>query len=432
MSRVFALSDGNSFYCSCERVFDPALHGRPVIVLSNNDGCAIARTPEAKALGVKMGAPWHLIRESFTAAGGVARSSNYALYGDMSRRVNQVYRQFSPEVEVYSIDESFLDFTQEPDPAATARRMRRQVLQWTGIPTCVGLGPTKTLAKLANWAAKRLPELEGVCDFTRAADRNRAMETIAVEEVWGVAGASARKLAGAGVTTAAQLRDIDPRQARALLTVVGERLVWELRGVACLPLELEPPARQGIAVTRCFGRLVTTLDEGLEAIRTYAARAGEKLRQHGVATTHMYVALETAEHRPELPQRHDGTTVRFVEPTQDTLILLGGASAGMRRIWRDGYSYYRAGVIMDDLVAAEAAPKAWVVEHDRERRARLMETLDGLNARFGRRTIFPAGAGVKQGWTLRANLKSRHFTSRLDELPIAGSGPAATGAVAGP
>ena len=270
--RVFALSDGNAFYCSCERLFDPSLRSRPVIVLSNNDGCAIARTAEAKALGVKMGDPWHKIRERFEAAGGVARSSNYALYGDISRRLNVVYRQFSPEVEVYSIDESFVDLGHEADPAGAAREMRRTSLQWTGIPTCVGLGPTKTLAKLANWAAKRLPELDGVCDLSNPEVRNAAMATIPAAEVWGVGGASAAKLAAAGVTTAAQLRDLDPRQARAFLTVVGERLIWELRGVSCLPLELEPPPRQGIAVTRCFGRLITKLEEALEAIRTYAAR----------------------------------------------------------------------------------------------------------------------------------------------------------------
>ncbi len=419
MSRVFALSDGNAFYCSCERLFDPSLRDRPVIVLSNNDGCAIARTAEAKALGIKMGDPWHKIRERFQAAGGVARSSNYALYGDISRRLNVVYRGFSPEVEVYSIDESFIDLSHAPDPAAAAREMRRTSLQWTGIPTCVGLGPTKTLAKLANWAAKHLPELEGVCDFRGPAARNAAMATIPVIEVWGVGRASATRLAGAGVETAAQLRDMDPRQARKLLTVVGERLVWELRGQSCLPLELVPPQRQGIAVTRCFGRMVTTLDEGLEAIRSYAARAGEKLRQHGVAGAHLYVGLETAEHRPDLPQHSPGATIRFVEPTNDTLILSAAAAGGLRRIWRDGYSYYRAGVLMDDLVPATSAARAWVVEHDREKRERLMTALDGINSRFGRRTIFSAGAGVRQGWRTRAGLKSAHFTTQLAELPIA-------------
>ena len=422
MTRVFALSDGNSFYCSCERLFDPSLRDRPVIVLSNNDGCAIARTPEAKALGIRMGDPWHKIRQPFEAAGGVARSSNYALYGDMSRRLNEVYRRFSPEVEVYSIDESFVDLGHEADPAGAAREMRRTSLQWTGIPTCVGLGPTKTLAKLANWAAKRTPELGGVCDFTSASMRDQAMISISSAEVWGIGGASARRLAGAGVETAAQLRDMDPRQARKLLTVVGERLVWELRGQSCFPLELVLPRRQGIAVTRCFGRMVTTLHEGLEAIRSYAARAGEKLRQHGVVGSHLYVGLETAEHRTDLPQYSPGTTIRFVEPTNDTLILCEAASSGLRRIWRDGYSYYRAGVLMDDLVPVESAPRAWVVQHDRAKRERLMEALDTLNSRYGRRTVFPAGAGVHQGWTTRAQKKSASFTTRFADLPVAAAG----------
>ena len=283
----------------------------------------------------------------------------------------------------------------------------------------MGLGPTKTLAKLANWAAKRMPELEGVCDFTSGQARDQAMTTIPAAEVWGVGSASARRLADAGIESAAQLRDMDPRQARKLLTVVGERLVWELRGQSCLSLELVPPRRQGIAVTRCFGRMVTTLDEGLEAIRSYAARAGEKLRQHGVAGSHLYVGLETAEHRTDLPQYSPGTTIRFVEPTSDTLILSEAASSGLRRIWRDGYSYYRAGVLMDDLVSAQNAPRAWLVQHDRARRERLMKALDGLNARYGRRTVFPAGAGVRQGWTTRTGRKSAHFTTRLEDLPTA-------------
>ena len=323
-------------------------------------------------------------------------------------------------MDVYSIDENFVDMGHEADPVAAAREMRRTSLKWTGIPTCVGLGPTKTLAKLANWAAKRTPELEGVCDFTSSSARNEAMANIPAAEVWGVGGASARRLAGAGVETAAQLRDMDPRQARKLLTVVGERLVWELRGQSCLSLELVPPRRQGIAVTRCFGRMVTTLDEGLEAIRAYAARAGEKLRQHGVAGSHLYVGLEAAEHRTDLPQYSPGTTIRFVEPTSDTLILCEAASSGLRRIWRNGYSYYRAGVLMDDLVPARDASRAWVVKHDREKRERLMEAIDGLNTRYGRRTVYPAGAGVRQGWVTRAERRSAGFTTRIQELPSAG------------
>ena len=245
--RVFALSDGNSFYCSCERVFDPRLEGRPVIVLSNNDGCAVARTPEAKALGIEMGAPWFKIRKLCEANGVVARSSNYVLYGDMSRRMNEIYRAHAQDVEVYSIDESFLDFTGIIDPADQARAMRRTVRQWTGIPTCVGLGPTRVLAKAANHLAKKRPELEGVCDLTSAAARDRLLPQLAIEDVWGVGRASAVKLRAIGVTTAGDLRGLDARVARQLLTVTGERLVREMNGVLCQELEIEPPGRKGIA-----------------------------------------------------------------------------------------------------------------------------------------------------------------------------------------
>ena len=248
MTRTYALSDGNSFYCSCERVFDPSLIGRPVVVLSNNDGCVVARTPEAKALGIPMGAPWFQIRDAYLKAGGKVRSSNYALYGDMSRRVNSVYETFAKSVEVYSIDESFLDLSDAPDPVALCRTMQSQVLQWTGIPTCVGLGPTRTLAKAANHLAKKRPEFGGVCDLSDADERARLLATIEIGDVWGVGRALTARLRGHGVTNAAELAALPPKSARRIMTVTGERLVLELQGVRCLDLDEAPPSRQGIAV----------------------------------------------------------------------------------------------------------------------------------------------------------------------------------------
>ena len=291
--RVFALSDGNSFYCSCERVFDPRLEGRPVIVLSNNDGCAVARTPEAKALGVEMGAPWFKIRKLCEANGVVARSSNYALYGDMSRRLNEIYRAHAQDVEVYSIDESFLDFTGMIDPVGHARTMRRTVRQWTGIPTCVGLGPTRTLAKAANNLAKKRPELQGVCDLRSVEARERLLPQLSIEDVWGVGRASAGKLRAIGVTNAADLCGLDARVARQLLTVVGERLVREMNGVLCQDLEVEPPRRKGIAVTRSFGAPITRLEDMLEATAFYnagPARVERLGRVPDIAETRNYVA----------------------------------------------------------------------------------------------------------------------------------------------
>ena len=230
--RVYALSDGNSFYCSCERVFDPSLIGRPVVVLSNNDGCVVARTPEAKAMGVPMGAPWFQIRDDYLKAGGRVRSSNYALYGDMSRRVNAVYERFADEVEVYSIDESFLDLTHAPDPEEHARRMRATVLRWTGIPTCVGIGPTRVLAKAANHLAKKRPELDGVCDLTDPERRQALLATLDIGDVWGVGRALSARLGAHGVRTAADLAAMPPKSARQVLTVSGERITLEQIGRA--------------------------------------------------------------------------------------------------------------------------------------------------------------------------------------------------------
>ena len=417
MDRVFALSDGNSFYCSCERVFQPTLEGRPIIVLSNNDGCAIALTPEAKALGIEMGAPWFKIRDFCQANGVVVRSSNYVLYGDMSRRVNEVYRRFSDEVEIYSIDESFLDFTGLPDPVAHARDMRRTVRRWTGIPTCIGLGPTRVLAKVANHLAKKRPELDGVCNLTTRVEQDRLLPLVAIKDVWGVGRASVAKLSAVGVSTAADLRRLEPAVARSLLTVTGERLVRELNGVPCQNLELTSPVRKGIAVTRSFGQAVTTLPEMLQATTFYAARAGEKLRRHGVLAPHLSVFFHTGEFR-DGPRRSVSGLGRLHEPTSDTLELVRAAASATRTLWADGYRYAKAGVILDGLLRPDQAPRALVDAPD-ERREALMAALDDINSRFGRGALFPGSIGVRRAWTLKADMRSPAYTTRLAETPIA-------------
>ena len=417
MTRVYALSDGNSFYCSCERVFDPALEDRPVIVLSNNDGCAIALTPEAKALGVKMGDAWFQIRDQCRAQGIIARSSNYTLYGDMSRRVNEVYRAFADEVEVYSIDESFMDFTGLPDPAESARAMRRTVRRWTGIPTRIGLGPTRVLAKAANHLAKKRPGLDGVCDLTTAEARDRLLPLLPITDVWGVGRASAAKLTAIGVHTAADLRALDARTARQLLTVTGERLVRELNTIRCQELEMEPPIRKGVAVTRMFGKPITRLDDMLQATAFYAARAGEKMRRHDVVGTDLIVFFHTSRFA-EGPGSSVSTVVRLREPTSDTLELVRAARLATRRLWADGFRYAKAGVMLNDLIRPTNAPRALIDRSD-PRRETLMGTLDDINSRFGRGALIPASTGLKRAWTVRADMKSPAWTTRLNETPLA-------------
>jgi DNA polymerase V len=416
--RVFALVDGNSFYCSCERLFAPKLRDRPVIVLSNNDGCAVARTPEAKALGIKMGAPFFQIRDLCRAEGVAVFSSNYTLYGDMSRRMNEIYHQFAPEVEVYSIDESFLDITgiRETDRAAYGQEIRARVRDWTGIPTCVGIGPTKTLAKLANRTAKNHPELQGVCDFTDEVLRESLLPGIPVEDLWGIGKASAARLTAAAIGTVGQLRDMAPRYARQLLTVVGERMVLELNGVSCLPLESVAPQRKGIAVTRSFGRSIVRFPEMREAVAAYATRAAEKLRRHRVAAVQGYVFMHTNKFNGD-PFRHVGKALSFLEATDDTHELVTAAVGAAQAAWQDGFRYAKAGLVLTELMPIATVQKSLLVGFDREKRAALMEALDSLNQRYGRGTLYPAAAGVKREWQTKFERKSPRYTTQWQELP---------------
>lgn len=425
MTASFALIDGNSFYCSCERVFDPKLRGKPVIVLSNNDGCAVARTSEAKALGIKMGAPMFKIRELCKREGVIVFSSNYALYGDMSRRMNTVYERFASDIEVYSIDESFLDMT----PVAPEHReelgrdLRATVSTWTGVPTCVGIGPTKTLAKLANKIAKSTPQLRGVCDLTSEEARREWLPLVALEDIWGVGRASQAKLGAFGCKTAADVAGLDPRLARQTLTVVGERIVHELRGRPCIDLEAVAPTRKGCAVTRSFAGRVESLEMMQEAVAAHATRLGEKLRHHGLATDHVTVFFHTSPFDSG-PSRSVSTTVDFPEPSNDTLVLVRSAKWGARRIWKPGYRYAKAGLMTVDLVAPAVSQRALIGALDREKSGKLMAALDACNQKHGRGTVYPAAAGIarqQKAWSTKFEMRSPRFTTRLNEVPIVGN-----------
>lgn len=419
MTRVIALSDGNCFYCSCERVFEPALEGRPLIVLSANDGNAIARTPEAKALGIKMGDPYFQIRDLCRREGVVVRSSNYALYGAMSRRVNAVYEQFAPNVQVYSIDESFIDVSGFADPAGHVRQMRQTVRRWTGIPTCVGLGPTKTLAKVANHTAKKNAAFDGVCDLTDAALRAAVLSAMAVEDVWGVGPASAAKLQRLGVKTAADLRDMDPRLARQVLTVVGERIIHELRGQPCLSWEEAPSGRKGCAVTRSFGQPLTSMQDVSEAVAGFAFRVGEKLRRNRIAAPRLTVFMHTNPFAKTGAPHSASGAIAFPQPTNDALELVAGARQVVRRIWKQGPRYSKAGVICEGLVPVDEVQMSAFVGRGLEASERLMGAVDELNRRFGRGSVFVASTGVAKAAAQKSAWRSPRYLSRVDELPIA-------------
>ena len=424
MSRALALIDGNSFYCSCERVFDPRLNKVPVIVLSNNDGCAVARTAEAKALGIRMGEPYFKIRDLCRREGVRVFSSNYALYGDMSGRANAIYERFARDIEIYSIDESFLDLTDvvPGQRVELARDMRSTVRSWTGLPTCVGIGPTKTLAKLANHIAKKVPRLDGVCDLSDEADRDRWLARVPLAEIWGVGRASQARLATLGCQTVADVRDLDPRGVRKGMTVVGERIIYELRGVSCIDMETVAPTRKGCAVTRCFSGRVDDLATIEQAVASHATRLGEKLRRGALGTDHVTVFYHTSEHDVGAPQRSISTCVTLAEASNDTLVLVKAATAGARRVWRSGYRYSKAGVITVDLVPLAASQRALpgVGRLDREKGGALMDAIDACNRRFGRGAVVPAKADVEptKTWSTKFEMRSPRYTTQFDELPM--------------
>lgn len=417
---TFALVDGNNFYVSCERVFDPRLEGVPVGVLSNNDGCFVARSAELKALGVKMGQPLLQVRDIVRHHRVKVLSSNYTLYGDMSSRVVDVLGQHAPALEVYSIDESFLDLTGVPgDLLAYGREIRATVRRWTGIPTCVGIAPSKTLAKLANFVAKKaLTDDSGVCDLRDPDHRARLLRRIPVGEVWGVGSRTVEKLSRLSVHTAADLAALDPKLARQALTVTGERMVHELRGHACLPLDLAPPPQKALAVTRSFGEPVTDWEIMREAVTSYATRAAEKLRAAGLAAEVLQVFMHTSSFRGDPPYSNAASSTLRPQ-SDDTLVLIEAASRAAERIWRNGFRFSKAGVILSGLVRATHVQATLLDEVDRPRRARLMAAMDAINREHGRGALVPAGTAATAGWRMRRGQCSPAYTTRLEDIPVA-------------
>jgi len=414
-----ALVDGNNFYVSCERVFNPRLEGIPVVVMGNNDGIIVSRSNEAKALGIPMGAPAFKLRDLMRRHNVRAFSSNYALYADMSQRMVETLSTFTPEIEVYSIDESFLNFEgmDHLDLNAYGQDIRATVKQWTGIPVCVGIGPTKTLAKLANHCAKKIPEFNGVCDLGDMALRDHILLRLPVSEVWGIGPAATAKLANLGVHSVHDLRAMAPRLAREVLTVAGERILRELNGVACLSLEHVPSARKGIASTRSFSRPVTEFADMQEAMASYATRAAEKLREQRLVAQHLAVFMHTNRFNND-PSYANSLGFHLPEATADTFALIHHATWAAKRIWRDGYRYSKAGVMLNGLVSPARAQRTLFNVMHANKSARLMTALDAINGRMGSDTLRPAGMGIKRGWQVRFDLKSPAWTTNWNHIPI--------------
>ena len=419
---TFALVDGNNFYVSCERVFKPTLEGRPIVVLSNNDGCAVARSAEVKALGVKMGTPWFQMQTLARRHGIIALSSNYELYADLSDRMMGVLAQFSPDQEIYSIDECFLsmDGFAHVDLMAYGRDIRERVRSWVGIPVCVGFAATKTLAKLANHCAKKgLAGRDSVCDFGRlTADQRYALfATIPVGEVWGVGRRLSAQLEEQGIGTVEALRTADPKVLRQRYSVVLERTHAELNGESCLTLDEAVANKQQIMSSRSFGQYVYDLDALKEAVASYISVAAHKLRRQHSVTGMVQVYIRTNPFKAAAPQYQRGLNVPLPEPTDDTLRLIRVAHWALKRIYRPGYAYQKAGVCLMNL--SDAATVQMSLFSPGKDTTRLMSTIDRINATFGRGTLHSAAEGVRKEWTMKREMKSPAYTTRWDQLPQA-------------
>jgi len=426
---LFALVDVNNFYVSCERVFQPKLEEVPMVVLSNNDGCAVARSAEVKALGVKMGTPWFQMQALARKHGIQAYSSNYTLYGDMSNRVVQVLRGFTPNLEVYSIDESFLQIEtvlkQHQDTIELGQKIKQQVKDTTGLPVCVGIGASKTLAKLANHLAKKHKQFAGVCDVN-AMDKEELyqwMSETEVAEVWGIGRQLAKKLKAQHIHSVFDLLQASPQAMRQQFGVVMERLCYELRGVSCLQLEEVAPAKQQIIASRSFGKLVTSHVELAESVATHVARAAEKLRAQSGVTGALTVFIQTNPFKVNEPQHHQSVTIPLADASDNTLTLTNAALAGLKQIYQPNFRYKKAGVILN-LISDKPTVQQSLFEdmESKGKSASLMNAVDQINTRFGNTVIRSAAAGTngtKQEWQMRSNNKSPNYTTQWDELPVA-------------
>lgn len=418
---TFALVDANNFYVSCERVFNPSLEGRAVVVLSNNDGCVVARSAEVKALGVRMAEPWFKLKDMARKHGILALSSNYTLYADMSNRMMRVLGTYSPQQEIYSIDECFLrvDGFPQAELPAMGQRIRQQVKQWVGLPVCVGIASTKTLAKLANHSAKKdLAGADGVCDFGQlsASELDSLFGRIEVSEVWGVGRRLTERLAGLGINTVRGLRDADAGMLRHEFSVVLERTVMELRGISCLELEEIAPAKKQIMSSRTFGEYIYTLPELGEAVATYLARAAEKLRRQGSVAGAVQVHIRTNIFNEDHNQYHQGITVPLTQATSDTVRLTRAALWGLKRIYRPGFAYKKAGVMLMDLHPA-GQTQGVLFETASPARPALMQVIDHANAKWGRGTLRLAAEGVAKPWQMKRERMSPAYTTRWEDLP---------------
>lgn len=422
-SKVIALVDCNNFYASCERAFRATLHNKPVAVLSNNDGCIVSLSKEARALGLKRGQPFIQCQDIIEQHDVQVFSSNYALYADLSSRIMTILHQFSPAVEIFSIDEAFLSLTNLAidDLTEYGHSIKARIMQYTGIPVSVTIASTKCLAKVAMEIVKTNPTYDGVLDLTCCSEDevDQMLAKVAIEDVWGIGPKYSVFLGNYGITTAKHLKEADQKWIRRYLTVVGERIVLELRGVSCIPLETERPRKKGIMCSKTFGKEITTLDELTEAVATYTARATEKLREQDSLAGSLTVFIRTNTFNQNIPQYSNSFTVSIPYPTAFTPELVRYALAGLRAMYKDGFRYKKAGVYLSQIMPLDAVqPDLFgtysLAQHVRE--ARLMAIVDAVNRIYGRDTLFLAVQGATRTWAMQRRRLSPQYTSRWEEI----------------
>ncbi len=426
MSRIFALADCNNFYVSCEQVFQPELRGRPVVVLSNNDGCVIARSPEAKALGIGMGEPWFKTKARFGPGEVQVRSTNFTLYGDMSRRVMDIIAAHTPDMEIYSIDECFIDYTHAaPDGMvadeaareieARVRTLRAMIRQWTGLPVSIGIGGTKTLAKVANHRAKKTGAEVFSVLVPEACET--ALKETDIGDIWGVGRRWKRRLKGLGVHTAYDLANVDRRWLRNMTGVVGLRTVDELNGLVCHGMEHFTPDKQTLCVSRSFGTDVRAQEDLQKRIHYFTVRAAEKLRQGRLVAGAVCIFVRGNPFRPDLPQYSNSAVVGLLHPTADTGDILKAALKALDTVYRPGIPYKKAGILLLDLNAASRAQPS-LFGAPSPRREALMRTMDRLNVKFGPGAVSYGHIPQTRTWYMNQQHRSRRYTTHWRELPI--------------
>lgn len=439
MAETFGIIDCNNFYVSCERVFQPALDTKPVVVLSNNDGNIIARSNEAKALGITMGMPFFKAEPLIEKNDVTTFSSNYSLYGDMSRRVMDTIDQFVPALEHYSIDEAFVHFDQKTSEQ-DAHKIRNTVRKWTGIPVSVGIGSTKVLAKIANAIAKKNPNFGGVVDLS-GADADIYLKDFDVAGIWGIGRRYAQFLKSEDkndnsqldlweasgfermreklkIETALDLKNCDDKWLRKHLTVKGQRIAWELRGICCLPLELFEKPKKGLCCSRSFGQGIKTIEDLRQAVAMHTARAGEKLRRQSLAATHLTVFISTSSFRLNPDKIYSASASRqMLVPTAYSPAILENAYSLLERIYKPGFEYRKAGIFLSDITFDNAKQQSFFLKVDEKKQTGLMQAVDKINRRFGQHTIRPLAMGFEHKWKMKQEKLSNRYTTRLNEIP---------------